>query len=96
MDNFIVIANNYIEYLQKFPDNINYRVAIMVLNKAIDFLHNKKITQPSKEELKITIDVIKDMKKSNARTLLDAKEIEGEAKFYKFLIDIFYPNKEGV
>lgn len=96
MDNFIIIANNYIEYLQKFPDNINYRVAIMVLNKAIDFLHNKKITQPSKEELKITIDVIKDMKKSNAKILLDAKEIEGEAEFYKFLIDIFYLNKEGV
>lgn len=94
MNDCIAVAKNYIEYLQKFPDNINYRVAIMILNKAIKFLHNKKITQPTKKELEITIDVIKDIKKSNARTLIDAKEIENQAKFYKFLIDTFYPNKE--
>lgn len=96
MNTCIAVAQNYIEYLQNFPDNANYRVAIIVINKAIDFLYNKKITQPTKEELKITIDVIKDIKKSNARTLLDAKGIEDEAKFYKFLIDTFYPNMEGV
>lgn len=95
MNTCISVAKNYIEYLQKFPDNVNYRVAIIVINKAIDFLHNKKIMQPTKEELKITIDVIKDIKKSNTRILLDAKEIEDQARFYKFLIDTFYPNMEG-
>lgn len=95
MNDCIAVAKNYIEYLQKFPNNANYRVAIVVINKAIDFLHNKKITQPTKEELKITIDVIKDMKKSNARTLLDEKEIEAQARFYKFLVDTFYLNMEG-
>ncbi len=94
MNNFIAVAKNYIEYLKKFPNNANYRVAIIVINKAIDFLHNKKITQPTKEEIKITIDVIKDIKKSNARTLLDAEKIEDEARFYKFLIDTFYPKME--
>lgn len=95
MNDFIAVSKNYIEYLQKFPDNAKYRVAIIVINKAIDFLHNKKIIQPTKEELKITIDVIKDIKKSNARTLFDKNEIEDEAKFYKFLIDTFYPKMEG-
>lgn len=42
MNDFIAVAKNYIEYLQKFPDNAKYRVAIIVINKAIDFLHNKK------------------------------------------------------
>ena len=79
--------NNYSQEYQKAKIYVNNQIRI---ERIYEYL-NKNST---KEELKITIDVIKDIKKSNARTLIDAKEIENQAKFYKFLIDTFYPNKE--
>ena len=63
-----IIANNYILYIQKCQLTPKYSVAIKVLTEFINFLRGLPNKKPSKEEIKTTIDVIKEIEKSFAKT----------------------------
>lgn len=90
MNNFIVIANNYIGYLQKFPLNRQYQIAIKTLYEFVKSLRGLPNQKPAKEELKITIDVIKEITKLSAKTEDQKQFIDISCELVKVFID-----KEG-
>lgn len=85
-----MIANNYILYIQKCQLTPKYNVAIKVLNEFINFLRDLPNKKPSKEEIKITIDVIKEIEKSFAQTEEVKQQIDNSCEFAKAFVDWGY------
>lgn len=77
---------------QIFNTHINrYKVAISVLKTMKDIIKfNIQDYKPKKEEIKITIDVIKEIQIYNVPNETQKRDIEDFAKYLKFLIEIYY------
>lgn len=85
-----MIANNYILYIQKCQLMPKYSIAIRVLTEFIKFLRGLPNQKPSKEEIKTTIDVIKEIEKSFAQTEEIKQQIDNSCEFIKVIVDWGY------
>lgn len=91
MDN-ISLTIQFINILTQLPITPERKIALNLLNLALRYLRGEKISMPTKGELKITVDIIKDLKHQNAYFIEEHREIDAQAEYLKFLIDWEYKN----
>lgn len=74
---------------QRFNVNYEkYEIAIKVLNAAKNVIQNNiKIPQPTKTEIKVTIDVLKEIRTYNVSNEQERQYIENATEYVKSLID---------
>lgn len=77
---------------QRFNVNYEkYEIAIKVLNAAKNKIQNNiKIPQLTKTEMKVTIDVLKEIRTYNVSNEQERQYIENVAEYFKSLVDLKY------
>ena len=70
------------------------KIAIKVLNAAkYEIQNNIKIPKPTKTEIKVTIDVLKEIRISNISDERERQYFENAAEYFKSLIDLYYSHE---
>ena len=74
---------------QRFNVNYErYKIAIKVLNATMNKIQNNiKIPQPTKTEIKVTIDVLKEIRTYNVSNEQERQYIENVAEYFKSWVD---------
>ena len=91
--NPLKIAQNIIEILNKMPFDSRKKLTINLLERFIKVLNGEKnVIAPTKEELKTSVDIIKELKEQNALTYEEYNNINMQAEFCKLLIEWGYRN----
>lgn len=85
--NIIIITQYIISILKQLPIDNRRKIALIVLEKFLKHLMGEQVNSPTKDELKITVDAIKEIKQNNARSIQEYNFIENQAEFIKNLID---------
>lgn len=85
--NILLITQYIISVLKQLPIDNNRKIALIVLEKFLKHLNGEQMYSPTKDELKVTVDVIKEIKQNNARTIQEYNLIENQAEFIKNLIE---------
>lgn len=85
--NIIIITQYIISILKQLPIDNRRKIALIVLEKFLKHLMGEQVNSPTKDELKITVDAIKEIKQNNARSIQEYNFIENQAEFIKNLIE---------
>ena len=88
----VSMVNDVIDYVLgaialKSPLSESYKTAKRVLSVLKMRLGNKRLSQPSKDDLKITVEVLKDIFNANAKSEQQKEHNERSALICKLLID---------
>lgn len=88
----VSMVNDVLDYVlgfiaHKSPLSESYKKAKMVLSAIKMRLANKQMSRPSKKDLKITIDVLKEIFNAKARSEYQKERNERSALICKLLID---------
>lgn len=84
----ILVATQYIiGVLKQLPIDNKRKIALNVLEKFVKHLNGEQTDSPTKDELKVTVDVVKKIKQNNARSIQEYNIIENQAEFLKNLIE---------
>lgn len=85
--NILLITQYIISVLKQLPIDNKRKIALIVLEKFLKHLNGEQTDSPTKDELKVTVDAIKEIKQNNARSIQEYNLIENQAEFIKNLID---------
>ncbi len=70
------------------------KIAIKVLNAAKNEIQNNiKIPKPTKTEIKVTIDVLKEIRISNISDERERQYFENAAEYFKSFINLYYSHE---
>ena len=83
----LLITQHIISTLKQLPIDNKRKIALIVLEKFVKYLNGEQTDFPTKDELKVTVDAIKEIKQNNARSIQEYNIIENQAEFIKSLIE---------
>lgn len=86
----ISITAELLNILKQLPFESKRKVAIDLLEKFLRHLNGENTSAPTKEEFKIAIDSIKELKQQWTLSTQEYNEIEAQAEYIKQLIDWGY------
>ncbi len=85
--NILVVTQYIIGVLKQLPIDNKRKIALNVLEKFVKHLNGEQTDSPTKDELKVTVDVVKEIKQNHARSIQEYNELENNAEFIKNLIE---------
>lgn len=88
--NLFLMTTNILGILKQLPIDAKRKVVIDLLERYQKHLMGENIPAPTRDELKIAIDSIKELKQQWAISTQEYNAIEAQAEYYKQLIDWGY------
>lgn len=88
--NLFLMTTNILGILKQLPIDAKRKVVIDLLERYLKHLMGEYVPTPTKDELKIAIDSIKELKQQWAISTQEYNTIEAQAEYYKQLIDWGY------
>lgn len=85
--NILLFTQYIIDIIKQLPIDNRRKIALIVLEKFLKHLNGKQSNAPTKDELKITVDVVKEIKQNKANSIQEYNLIEEQAEFIKNLIE---------
>lgn len=87
---YIKLVQQLIIVLKQLPISKNRKITLDILEKFLEYLKGKDVQNPTKDELKILVDTLKELKQNNAQSIQEYNYFENLAEYLKNLIEYGY------